>query len=120
MGKMQSNIVTETALAAADNEGVSINKDKSGRALWRDSNSSQATQRIVVQRSRWQRMARTILLGATTALASVVWVAQQYGVAVTDSLAFLGSSFLFVVGLIGIALAIACLLWLLRKLFSGG
>jgi len=25
-----------------------------------------------------------------------------------------------VVGLIGIALAIACLLWLLRKLFSGG
>ena len=117
---MQSNIVTETALAAADNEGVSINRDKSERALRRDSNSSQATQRIVVQRSRWQRMARTILLGATTALASVVWVAQQYGVSVTDSLAFLGSSFLFVAGLIGIALAIACLLWLLRKLFSGG
>ncbi|MAD06500.1 MAG: hypothetical protein CMP86_03695 [Gammaproteobacteria bacterium] len=117
---MQSTIVTETATAAADNEGVSINRDKSDRAARRDSNSSQATQRIVVQRSRWQRMARTILLGTTTALASVVWVAQQYGVAVTDSLAFLGSSLLFVVGLIGIALAIACLLWLLRKLLGRG
>ena len=61
-------------------------------------------------------MARTILLGTTTALAGVVWVAQQYGVAVSESLAFLGASFIFVLGLIGIALAVACLLWLLRRL----
>ena len=117
---MQSDIVTETVTAAADNEDVLINRNESDRVVRRDSDSSQATQRIVVQRSRWQRMARTILLGSTTALASVVWVAQQYGVAVTDSLAFLGSSFLFVAGLIGIALAVACLLWLLRKLFGRG
>lgn len=63
-------------------------------------------------------MARTILLGTTTALAGVVWVAQQYGVAVADSLAFLGSSVVFVVALIGVGLVGACLLWLVRKLLG--
>lgn len=79
---------------------------------------SQAAQRVKVQRGRWRRMARTILLGTTTALAGVVWVAQQYGVAVADSLAFLGSSVVFVVALIGVGLVGACLLWLVRKLLG--
>jgi protein-S-isoprenylcysteine O-methyltransferase Ste14 len=51
-------------------------------------------------------------------LAGVVWVAQQYGVAVSDSLAFLGSSVVFVLGLIAVALAAACLLWVVRKLLG--
>lgn len=111
--KCQSNIVTETVAATADSEDVSINNEKSDPAV-RRTGGSEATQRVGVQRRRWQRMARTILLGTTTALAGVVWVAQQYGVAVSESLAFLGASFIFVLGLIGIALAAACLLWLLR------
>lgn len=83
-----------------------------------DSGRSQAAQRLTAQRSRWRQMARTILLGTTTALAGVVWVAQQYGVAVADSLAFLGSSVVFVLALIGVALVAACVLWLLRKLLQ--
>jgi hypothetical protein len=112
----QSTIVAETVMAAADKEGIAINTDRSDRASRR--NSSQATERMVVQRNRWRRMARTILLGTTAALAGVVWVAQQYGVAVSDSLAFLGSSALFVLGLIGVALVTACLLWLIRKVLG--
>ena len=109
----QSTIVAETVMAAADKEGTAINTDRSDRASRRT--SSQATERMVVQRNRWRRMARTILLGTTAALAGVVWVAQQYGVAVSDSLAFLGSSVLFVMGLIAVGLVAACLLWLIRK-----
>ena len=112
----QSAIVAETARTTADNEGVSINTEKTDRTLRRE--RSQATQRIVVQRNRWRRMARTILLGTTAALAGVVWIAQQYGVAVSDSLAFLGSSVLFVLGLIGLALGVATLLWLARKVLG--
>ena len=103
-------------MAAADKEGIAINTDRSDRASRRT--SSQATERMVVQRNRWRRMARTILLGTTAALAGAVWVAQQYGVAVSDSLAFLGSSALFVLGLIGVALVTACLLWLIRKVLG--
>jgi len=112
----QSTIVAETVMAAVDTEGISMNTDQSDRASRRA--SSQATERIVVQTNRWRRMARTILLGTTAALAGVVWVAQQYGVAVSDSLAFLGSSVLFVLGLIGVALVAACLLWLVRKVLG--
>ena len=90
-----------------------MNTDRSDRSCRRA--SSQATERMVAQRNRWRRMARTILLGTTAALAGVVWVAQQYGVAVSDSLAFLGSSVLFVLGLIAVGLVAACLLWLIRK-----
>ncbi len=112
----QSTIVAETVIAAEDREGIAMNTDPSDRALRRT--SSQATERTVVQRNRWRRMARTILLGTTAALAGVVWVAQQYGVAVSDSLAFLGTSVLFVLGLIGVALVAACLLWLVRKVLG--
>ena len=112
----QSTIVAETVIAAEDREGIAMNTDPSDRASRRT--SSQATERTVVQRNRWRRMARTILLGTTAALAGVVWVAQQYGVAVSDSLAFLGTSVLFVLGLIGVALVAACLLWLVRKVLG--
>tara|TARA_B100000902_G_scaffold387807_1_gene432476 strand:- start:754 stop:1068 length:315 start_codon:yes stop_codon:yes gene_type:complete len=103
-------------MAAADKEDIAINTDRSDRASRRT--SSQVTERMVVQRNRWRRMARTILLGTTAALAGVVWVAQQYGVAVSDSLAFLGSSVLFVLGLIAVGLVAACLLWLIRKVLG--
>jgi protein-S-isoprenylcysteine O-methyltransferase Ste14 len=94
-----------------------INSENKNRSR-QEADRSQASQRVALQRNRWRRMARTILLGTTTALAGVVWVAQQYGVAVSDSLAFLGSSVVFVLGLIAVALAAACLLWVVRKLLG--
>lgn len=97
-------------------EEKTINSEQQNRRT--ESGRSQAAQRVTVQRGRWRQMARTILLGTTTALAGVVWVAQQYGVAVADSLAFLGSSVVFVVALIGVGLIGACLLWLVRKLLG--
>lgn len=58
-----------------------------------------ATQRISSRRTESLRLVRTVVLGAGAVAAAIIWLGDQYGIEPAETLSYLGSAALFVVGL---------------------
>ena len=75
-----------------------------------------AIERNSARRTSWLRLTRTIVLGTIAAVAGVVWLGEQYGVERRVMLEFMGTSALFVAGLVLAGLAGTVVLWGAKKL----